>query len=190
VPPPKWLTPLFYGFLAIRNERSDDYPIDDVSQSPYGANMAIKRNVIERVGPFDTSRGRNGKVLASGEDGEMFERIIKAGFKVIFLGGARVHHKVEAFRLEKRYFRRWRYQTSRNIAITQDFPGTNRILNVPLYLVPQLLRALWRGASSRLSLPADRAFAQELLIFHFLGIVAGLLARRNQICRVEPRKIG
>ncbi len=76
-PPPAWLTERFYGFLAVRTDRTDDYPITQASQAPFGANMAMKRAVFDRVGLFDTNRGRKGNVLASGEDGEMFERILR-----------------------------------------------------------------------------------------------------------------
>ena len=97
-PPPPWLTERFYGFLAVRTDRSDDHCVTADTPLPFGANMAFRRQVFDRVGLFDTSRGRKGAVLASGEDGEMFERILAAGMKVMFLGGSRVHHKVESFR--------------------------------------------------------------------------------------------
>ena len=71
--PPKWLTERFYGFLAIRTDRTDDYQVTNTSQAPFGANMAFKKSIFDKVGLFDTSRGRMGKVLASGEDIEMFE---------------------------------------------------------------------------------------------------------------------
>lgn len=179
VPPPDWLTERFYGFLAVRTDREDDYPIDSPSRAPYGANMAFRRSVFERVGVFDTRRGRKGKVLASGEDGEMFERILAAGLKAVFLGRSRVSHKVEAFRMTKEYMRRWRMQTSRNLALSRGFPGTRRILNVPLFLFPQIGRAVGRMISAKLSGPADEAFHRELLVFHFLGTVHGLLLARK-----------
>lgn len=179
IPPPDWLTERFYGFLAVRTDREDDYPIETAAQAPYGANMAFRRSVFESVGGFDTSRGRKGKVLASGEDGEMFERILAAGLKAVFLGRSRVQHKVEAFRMTKRYMRRWRMQSSRNIALSRGFPGKRRILNVPLFLFPQIGRAVFRMLAARFSGPADEAFHRELLVFHFLGTVQGLISAKN-----------
>ncbi len=173
-PPPDWLTERFHGFLAIRMDREDDYPIETAGQSPYGANMAFKKNVFEKVGLFDTCRGRKGTTLASGEDGEMFERILNAGLKVIFLGNARVHHKVEAFRLKKSYFLRWRMQTSKNLAISQGVPGERRICNIPLYLLPQLARACLRALAAKVTKPKDEAFYQYMIVFHFIGLMAGL----------------
>lgn len=177
-PPPDWLTERFYGFLAVRTDRMDDYPIESASQAPFGANMAIRKAVFDRVGLFDTSRGRKGKVLASGEDGEMFERILAAGHKAVFLGQSRVHHKVEAFRLTKRYFRRWRFQTSRNIAQSRGLAGDRRFLNIPLFVFPQLLRAVMRMIWGHLTQPRDEAFNREIVVFHFLGLIQGLYRTR------------
>ena len=173
-PPPPWLTERFHGFLAVRTDRSDDYVMTADSTLPFGANIAFRREVFDRVGPFDTRRGRKGQVLAGGEDGEMFERVLAAGLKVVFLGGARVHHKVEAFRLSKHYFRRWRFQASRNIAQSQGLAGGRRLFNVPLYVYPQLLRACGRMAWGQLTQPRDEAFNREIVVCHFLGLMRGL----------------
>ncbi len=179
IPPPAWLTERFYGFLAVRTDREDDYLIENPSQAPFGANMAFRREVFDKVGLFDTSRGRKGKVLASGEDGEMFERILAAGLKAVFLGRSRVHHKVEAFRTRKAYFRKWRYQTSRNIAISRGVTGNRRLFNIPLYLYSQTLRAIGRVIIARISQPADEAFNREIVVFHFLGTLDGLWRTRH-----------
>lgn len=180
--PPVWLTERFHGFLAIRTEHSGDFQIIDARQAPFGANMAIKKSVLKHVGLFDTNRGRKGSILASGEDGEMFERIITAGFKVMFLGQARVHHKVEAFRLTKKYFRNWRFQTSRNLAMSKGVTGKRRIFNIPLYLFPQCLRALWRMITGYVGQPKDEAFYREIVFYHFLGFIQGLyISRRHKL---------
>ena len=172
-PPPMWLTERFYGFLAIRTDTMEQH-ITSSSNTPFGANMAFRRELFARHGTFDVTRGRMGNVLASGEDGELFERILKGGGKVMYFPLARVHHRVEAFRVEKAYFRRWRFQTSRNLAISRGVPGKRRICNIPPYLVPQTLRALWRAAWGRLTAPADEAFNREMVVCHFLGTLQGL----------------
>lgn len=182
-PPPAWLTPRFYGFLAVRTDRTDDYPIDTPAKAPYGANMVVKKAVFTQIGGFDSRRGRTGKSLASGEDGELFERILNAGMKAVFLGQSRVHHKVEAFRCTKSYMRRWRYQTSHNLAISKGVPGCKRLFNIPLYLFPQLLRALWRALLGRVAQPVDEAFQREIIVAHFLGTLSGLYRSWQQQTR-------
>ena len=182
-PPPPWLTERFYGFLAIRTDRADDYSITPSGPPPpFGANMAMKRSVFDRVGLFDTNRGRKGNVLASGEDGELFERILAAGLTTVFLGRSRVHHKVESFRLTKRYFRRWRFQNSRNLGQSRGIVGERRLANVPLYLFPQLLRATARMVWGHITQPRDEAFHREIIVVHFHGLMQGLYRSR----RLEP----
>lgn len=171
--PPPWLTERFYGFLAIKTD-TGERQIVSRSDTPFGANMAFRRELFARHGSFDVTRGRMGNVLASGEDGELFERILNAGGKVMYFPKARVHHRVEAFRVEKAYFRRWRFQTSRNLAISRGVPGERRIFNIPPYLIPQTLRALWRAAWGRLTESADEAFNREIVVWHFFGTLQGL----------------
>jgi glycosyltransferase involved in cell wall biosynthesis len=179
-PPPTWLTERFYGFLAIRTECDDDYDLTSSSTPPFGANMAFRRETIQKSGGFDISRGRNGNVLAGGEDSELFERIVSSGFKAVFLGKSRVHHKVESFRLTKRYFRRWRFQSSRNLAQCKDTIGGRRLFNIPLYIFPQALRAFLRMVWGYLTQPADEAFHRDMMVFHFLGMMEGLYRSRRR----------
>lgn len=176
--PPAWLTERFHGFLAVRMDREDDGLLRSGDPTPFGANMAFRKSVFDQVGLFDTSRGRIGKVLASGEDGEMFERLRAAGLRLAFLGSARVQHKVEAFRCTKAYLRRWRRQTSRNLALSRGVPGERRLFNVPLYLLPQTLRAALRVLSGHLNCAPDEAFNRELVFCHFLGTLEGLYRSR------------
>ena len=78
-PPPAWLTERFHGILAIKAERTDTYEIKGGEPVPYGANMAFRREVFDHFGLFDVTRGRRGKILASGEDGELFGRMLAKG---------------------------------------------------------------------------------------------------------------
>lgn len=172
--PPHWLTDRFHGFLAVRMDERAAFQITSAADAPFGANMAFKKMLFDKVGIFDTTRGRKGKVLASGEDGELFQRILQENFKVMYLPNARVHHKVEAFRVEKAYFRKWRYQTSRNIAQSKNMPGDRRLMGIPLYMFPQTLRAILNAMVSKFTLPADEAFYKEIVVWHFFGTISGL----------------
>jgi len=181
ISPPPWLTERFYGFLALRISDGEVHRITESKTLPYGANMAFRKSVFDRVGLFDITRGRKGNVLASGEDGELFDRILRSGMKVMFFPQSLVHHRIEAFRLSKSYFRRWRYQTSENIAISRGLPGKHRFLGIPLYLFPQLIRASWQAVRAKFLYASDEAFFREMIIWHFLGTIRGLYTTRNTV---------
>jgi len=180
VPPPPWLNERFYGFLALRTDTTGTYRVTHVSNAPFGANMAFRRTTFEKFGAFDVTRGRKGNVLSSGEDGELFERLLTSGAVVMFIGDARVHHRIDGFRVTKRYFRRWRYETSRNIAQSRGLPGARRLYGIPLYLFPQLARACVNAIKARFTQPEDEAFHREIIVWHFLGALSGLVQVRNR----------
>ena len=161
-------------------DTNDAYQVTTVKDAPFGANMAFRSMVFEQVGEFDTSRGRKGAELASGEDGEMFERILTAGMKIMYLPDAKVHHRVEAFRATKKYLRRWRYQTSLNIAQSRGLSGKRHLMGIPLYVFPQLMRALKNAIVTRFTGPEDEAFNREMIVWHFLGLIRGLYQTQNR----------
>ena len=176
-PPPRWLTNRFHGFLAVRTDRTDTYRITSAAEAPFGANMAVRRRVFDDIGMFDTERGRKADVLSGGEDIELFERILAAGYRVMFFGDASVHHRVEAFRLTKSYLRRWRYQNSRNKAEVLGVESGRTVFGVPPYLLPQTARAIRRAVWASLAMPRDEAFFREMIVWHFLGLMRGLHRR-------------
>lgn len=176
--PPPWLTERFYGFLALRTDREGPKEVRAPHEMPFGASLAFARRIFDSVGLFDPQLGRKGNVLAGGEEIDVLMRIVEAGGRVMYLPQATVQHKVEAFRLSKRYFRRWRYQCSLNEAAAWPNASGRQIAGVPLYLFPQFVRAVWKSLAMRVTRPADEAFRQEMIVWHFMGLMRGL-ARRS-----------
>lgn len=177
--PPPWLTERFYGFLALRTDPEGPKPVRLEEEMPFGANVAFQRSLFARLGNFDPHLGRNGEVLAGGEEIDMLMRVVRSGGKVMYFPQARVRHKVEAFRLRKSYFRRWRHECSRNEA--QKWPAIQgrQIAGVPWYLFAQLFRAVWQSAAMRIARPADEAFRQEMIVWHFVGLIRGLAQKHR-----------
>jgi len=176
--PPPWLTERFYGFLALRTNLAGPKEVRSEEEMPFGANLAFARSVFSALGTFDPQLGRKGQVLAGGEEIDMLMRVMDSGGRVMYFPQVRVRHKVEAFRLTKQYFRKWRYQCSLNEAISWPPTKHRHLAGVPLYLFVQLGRAAWRFMSMRITHPADEAFRQEMIVWHFLGLISGL-ARRS-----------
>jgi glycosyltransferase involved in cell wall biosynthesis len=176
-PPPAWLTTRFHGFLAIRADEGEPRVISADAEPPFGANMGFRRTVFDRLGRFDPELGRKGTATIGGEEWDLFRRVIAAGGKVMYFPSARVHHKVPASRATKAYFRRWRFDDSRNRARAFGVSGDRRILGIPPYLLEQTARAGWTALKARFTLTEDEAFHREMIFWHFLGMLAGLRDR-------------
>ena len=78
---------------------------------PGGGNMAMRREVFDKIGIFNTSLGRTGKSLIGGEESDLFERIAKAGMECYYTPRAVMYHIIPAEKLTDSYFERLCYNT-------------------------------------------------------------------------------
>jgi len=76
---------------------------------PVGANCAVRRGELRRVGGFRPELDRRGRSLISNGDSEFFLRLRDAGGTMRYQPDASVVHCVSAGRLTIRYFRRRYY---------------------------------------------------------------------------------
>ncbi len=74
-----------------------EYRLD--SRLPYGANFAITRRAVERVGKFDTRLGMIGPVIGRGEESDFFVRALHGELKGTYVPNAVVAHRLEPHRL-------------------------------------------------------------------------------------------
>lgn len=146
---------------------------------PVGANLAFTRDVLLRIGGWRNDLGRVDNSLISGEDHEIFHRLLRAGlFSGWYDPRTAVRHHVPASRLSPRYFRRWFYWNGRTIArmLTDfyselDLDTVPRIAGAPRFLYRQ---ALAQSVSWAISLAGRRKpgpWVQELYTIRYLGVL-------------------
>ena len=102
-----------------------------------GANMAVRRNVLEAVGGFATHVGKLRGTLLSGEDHELCLRVQRAGFRAVYVPEAVVHHWVPAERARVGYFVNWFYWSGITNAILDENSSTTKgraLAGLPLHL--------------------------------------------------------
>ena len=80
---------------------------DLAGHTAVGANMAVRRSVFEALGGFATHLGKRRGALLSGEDHDLCQRAVAAGYRCEYRPELRVLHWVPAERTRFRYFLRW-----------------------------------------------------------------------------------
>ena len=98
------------GVLALFDR--GPVPIE-LSDPPYGTNMAFRKEVFEKYGVFRTDLGPSVSSEIRGEDTELCLRLMKSGIPLLYTPTAIVYHEVPGKRLEKGYFLKWYFDYGR-----------------------------------------------------------------------------
>ena len=160
-PPPRWLTfdqaahhpaePSFgrlgapLALLSYGPEASVLGP-----RTLLGANMAARREVLDRLGGFPSHLGKMRGTLLSGEDHDFCARAQSAGFKAVYLPSACVYHWVPADRLRIRYFVSWFFWSGITNAALDDRaePRINSVAGVPGFIVRRIASGIVQAAKA------------------------------------------
>lgn len=138
---------------------------------PIGANMAVRRTALDRVGGLCESLGKLDGTLQTGEDHEFFLRLLNAGYRGIYEPSAVVRHLVPPDRLCRSYFRRWLYQNGRDVArLQRSYPTPARTLaGVPRYLWREAVQDAWATVRATFARDRRQRFAAAVRLAWFSG---------------------
>jgi hypothetical protein len=177
-PLPRWLTPVLWGYLGYIDHGDGRVPLDGVRRYPHGGNMAIRREVFDRIGAFDVTVGRSGSKLYKGSETEFFRRLAPTGAKIMYEPGARVRHVIKPGELTKRHFRTLQIRDGEQKARLEPAPRARAFMGVPLYMGREMgrafagyARAIGRGSSAR--------FRREMDIWWIAGYARGRFRLRG-----------
>jgi glucosyl-dolichyl phosphate glucuronosyltransferase len=171
--PPRWLTRSHWTPLALQDYGEAALPIN--AGHPLcliTANLALRREVFERIGLFSPTLQRVKNGIGSMEDHELHLRLWKADFQEIYVPYVLVHALVQAERLTKAYHRKWYKGHGYFYALMgdQEFErSAARLFDVPGHLYKQAFFDLLQWGKNRLSGNQERAFRHETSLCFFAG---------------------
>ena len=102
---PKWLSKWNYSWVSAI-DLGDKVCQFEGKTFPIGANMGMKKSLLDKVGGFNTQLGRNKKNLMGGEEKDLFERIRHQGGHIYYFPDVVVHHVIPPTRTTTDYVRR------------------------------------------------------------------------------------
>lgn len=76
------------GFTFGHNKNSEDYVFDRLCSFASGCAMLISKEAIEKVGLLDEN------YFLYLEDTDYCQRVVDAGYKILYVGSSRIYHKV------------------------------------------------------------------------------------------------
>jgi GT2 family glycosyltransferase len=180
--PPFWLE-LGRGYgrfgapLALLDYGSE--PIDLGPRTLLGANMAIRRDVVQRLGGFASHLGKLRGTLLSGEDHELCRRVQRAGFRARYCPDAVVAHWVPRKRMRVGYFLKWFFWSGITNAELEGGNGPEglSIFGVPLFL----FRLFASGVAGAVAAAAAWKWPRAVDRATEAAFAAGYAARRSGV---------
>ena len=172
---PEWLPKDYTAVVGIVDGGDKVVPFD--SSYPgilMGGNAVFKRETLKRVGPYSTELGRSGARLLSCEDEDMYQRLLAAGARGLYLPQLIVYHFIPRERLTKRYHRSWCFWQSVSSAVLDRLrpQSTAYVLGVPRYFYGRAVRGMLRQINVWSGEPASR-FSNELSLWELAGFFYG-----------------
>jgi glycosyltransferase involved in cell wall biosynthesis len=186
-PPPELLTTKardIWGPLALIDygDRPLRYNAASFAESrlPIGANLAVRRDAIQKIGGWRTDLGKVDNSLIAGEDHELCVRLYRAGlYSGLYDPAVLVRHFVPASRLTRRYFRRWYYWHGRTMArmagsiyLDLDLTRVPYVGGVPRFVYREFLAQLFRWVRRAGRRDALALLMEEVTLVEYFGFFA------------------
>ncbi|MFY9550919.1 MAG: glycosyltransferase, partial [Thermoanaerobaculia bacterium] len=174
--PPLWLTEnrhLLNGLAIMEFEASRllALPLEPQPQV-WGANMAFRRELFDKIGGFDPRRGIVGKRLFRGEEIDLINRALASGLKIAYDAALTVFHRIGPDRMRKAYFRKLTFDEAQGNARVAPVVRRRSFLGAPLGLYRAALTGFWKYLGLRL-LRRPGAFDQQLGWLGSVGRLSG-----------------
>ncbi|MGD0222967.1 MAG: glycosyltransferase family 2 protein [Terriglobia bacterium] len=140
----------------------------ELSEPPFGTNMAFRKEMFEKYGGFRTDLGPRPGAEIRSEDTEFGRRLLTAGERLRYEPSAVVYHSVSQNRLHKKYFLAWWFDKAR--ADIREFPTPPGakwcIAGIPLYWFRRL--AVWT-LRWMVAIKPHRRFSNKVKVWSVLG---------------------
>lgn len=170
-PPPAWIPSenRYLGALAMFDLGPE---AGQLTESPIGTNMALKKAAFQKYGGFRTDLGPCPGSEIRGEDSEFCIRLLSAGERLRYEPSAVVYHPVQQHRMRKEYFLSWWFWLGRGsvrlIGKKADVWGIPRPI-LSIFRATYLIIA--RGLGWMFSASLNRRFFYKLQVWMLAGCI-------------------
>ena len=184
-PPPEWLSPKLTRALSIIHWSDTPLVIRDPdAQWIVGANMAVPRELLARLGGFAHELGRRGGNLMSNDELHVERQLVRLGHPCLYYPTMAVRHFVPGARLQRRWFvRRYFWQGVSDVVMAFSENGMSPPVRAGL-AAREVARLLCEpGKLARAFIPSAHppTVNTQCATWAALGRLAGLLGAAGRV---------
>ena len=135
---PAWFSDLLRPAYAIVDYGAARMLVSDASHEFYGANFAVRKELLVALGGFDVGLGRTNEKLAIGEETRVYHDLLSRGSVIVYNPSIEVHHVIDEGRKEKAYLLKYYHDTAESLVYASlRAPSRRRFLGIPLFRVKE-----------------------------------------------------
>jgi glucosyl-dolichyl phosphate glucuronosyltransferase len=179
-PCPAWLDDSLWGTIAILDYGTESFSFEERRRVPLGANMGVRRQLIESTGGFREELGRSsGRTILGQEVPDLLVRARAEGARGCYVPEMTVGHHVPAARLTHEYFRRWWYGKGVSKSMLEAFePITElgidlrdepHIGPVPRFMIGSAVRDAFGYLQAATTGSHTERVRREMMLAYFVG---------------------
>lgn len=177
--PPGWLSADVAGSLTIIDWGLEPKFIEDVRRVWLaGANMTVRRSVLEEIGGFHPWLDRVGSNLLSSGDVFLQKQALRRGYRCLYLPQMAVRHLVPTSRLTQAWFRRryfWQGVSDAVMCVIEKGPSRKERLRLALARGVKVMRSSQKMAALLRRTDRPNIFRAKCLALIDIGFIMGLL---------------
>ena len=173
--PPAWLTEAHYSAIALTGYGDQPIPIGAERPLCLIGGSCFRTEVVRKLGGYRGEVAPTPAQVGAIEDAVLCRELYAAGSRGFYLPDLEIYHKVEAYRVEKRYHRRWHRDHGRNFGRVRDPSvdcGRQGPFNVPAYMYRQAVMDACAMLRERLRGRPAEAFLIETHLWFLWGFWA------------------
>ena len=186
--PPRWLDTEERYALAPLAIFDPAISAGELRESPFGTNMAIRREMFLKYGGFRMDLGPQPGGEIKNEDVEFGWRILDAGERLCYVPDAVVYHSIPDHRVTKSYFLTWWYGKGRSEIRQSGVNGDHRLsaLSVQLDFFGRLV--VWT-VRWLLAFHSARRFSCKMRVWQLAGKIRECFAQSRKAHRIRATQL-
>lgn len=174
--PPDWLPASYRGVIGWAETANSVQQFGSGFPGHLcGGNAVIRRDLLQKCGAYATDIGRTHKRLLACEDVEMYERLLAAGGRGLYIPNLIIFHHIFPERLTKSYFRKWAFWAAVSFGtLHKRRPSpVPQLLGVPRWRFRVGATGAWQALRGWFGCPPAVAFGGELDLIQLAGLLYG-----------------